>query len=280
MCFPFSVTGAGQGRPVVLDRQTETQIAQCLIGRARLGYPCDKSELLDLVQAYIEANNFATPFKDNRPGEDWYRGFMFRNPSLSLKKPEQLQKCRASARVPDVIYAFYDMLKVELDKYDLHDKPAFVYNCDESGFPSDPSKLRAIGKKGEPLSRLSGGSGRESTTVLACGNALGVGLPPPVVFAGKAVQPRWVTKDDYPGTNYATSRNGWMEEPVFYNWLEQKFIPHVKGERAAKNLPDQQALLIFDGHASHYSLRIIDLAMKNKVTLLKLPSHLTTSSNL
>lgn len=128
----------GSGRPLVLDRNTEDQIAQCMIGRARIGFPFGKSELLDLVQAYIEANNFSTPLTNSRPGDDWYRAFMHRNPTLSLKKPEQLQKCRPTARVPDVIYDFYDLLKAELDKHDLHDKPFFVYNCDESGFPSDP----------------------------------------------------------------------------------------------------------------------------------------------
>lgn len=265
----------GSGRPLVLDRNTEDQIAQCLIGRARIGFPCGKSELLDLVQAYIEANNFSTPFTNSRPGDDWYRAFMHRNPTLSLKKPEQLQKCRATARVPDVIYDFYDLLKAELDKHDLHDKPFFVYNCDESGFPSDPSKMRAIGKKGEHLTRLSGGSGKDSTTVLACGNALGVGLPPLILFSGKAVQPRWVRKNDYPGTMYATSQNGWMEETVFFNWLEKMFIPQVEADRSAHNMPDQQALLIFDGHSSHYSLRIVELALKHNITLFRLPSHLT-----
>ncbi|KAL1454538.1 hypothetical protein WDU94_010773 [Cyamophila willieti] len=71
---------------------------------------------------------------------------------------------------------------------------------------------------------------------------------------------------------YATTHNGWMEETVFYNWIEKMFVPHVQRERAERNLPDQEALLIFDGDASHSSLRIIELAMKNKITMM---SHLT-----
>ncbi|KAJ8914120.1 hypothetical protein NQ315_016196 [Exocentrus adspersus] len=76
---------------------------------------------------------------------------------------------------------------------------------------SDPSRLRAIGQKGKPLSRVSGGSGRESTTVLACVGADGSVLPPLIVFKGAGVQARWVSDKAYPGTLYAVSKNGWME---------------------------------------------------------------------
>lgn len=44
----------------------------------------------------------------------------------------------------------------------------YVLNCDESGFQTDPSKLKGISVKGEPLSRISGGSARECILVLAC----------------------------------------------------------------------------------------------------------------
>lgn len=42
-----------------------------------------------------------------------------------------------------------------------------IFNCDESGFSSDPSKVRAIGVKGVALSRISDASGRAFTSVLA-----------------------------------------------------------------------------------------------------------------
>nr|CAD7265915.1 unnamed protein product [Timema shepardi] len=67
------------------------------------------------------------------------------------------------------------------DEHEIKDRGDFIFNCDESGFPSDPSKLRALGEKGKPLTRVSGGSGKEDTTVLACVSAAGVALPPLIV---------------------------------------------------------------------------------------------------
>ncbi|KAG5895498.1 hypothetical protein JTB14_034814 [Gonioctena quinquepunctata] len=101
----------------------------------------------------------------------------------------------------------------------LSNKPSFVFNCDESGFSSDPKRLKAIGEKGKPLSRISGGSGRESTTVLATVSADGYCLPPLIVFKGVAVQARMTSDKAYPGTMYTCSSNGWMEEPQLFEWF-------------------------------------------------------------
>jgi len=111
---------------------------------------------------------------------------------------------------------------------DAIDKAAFIFNADESGFSSDPSRIRAIGKKGSTLCRISGGSGRENTTVSACIAADGSTLPPLVVFKGAANQPRWMSEKAYPGTQYSASSNGWMEKPQFFHWITQGFIPYVQ----------------------------------------------------
>jgi hypothetical protein len=84
----------------------------------------------------------------------------------------------------------------------LHNKGKFIFNADESGFNTDPSRLRAIGEKGKALNRVSGGSGRESISVLACVAADGAFLPPFIVFKGVAVQPRWTSAKDFPGKFY------------------------------------------------------------------------------
>lgn len=267
----------GPGRPKVLTNEEEEHIVECILARAQAGYPCDRMELLDLVGEYVRANNIKNNFKEGRPGEDWYLGFMKRNSSLSLKKAELLQAQRKKNTAPDIVYDFYEKLeKVYKDK-DLDDtsKACFIFNTDESGFGTDPTRLKAIGKKGEPLSRVSGGSGRESKTVLACTSANGERLPPLIVFKGAAVQARWVSEKAYIGTQYAVSASGWMEIPLFLNWFRTCFIPHVKRVREEKGLPLQEAVLIFDGHTSHVTLDICKLALENRITLIRLPSHLT-----
>lgn len=263
----------GSGRKCELQPHVEDDIAKCLEERAKMGYPCSKDELLQLIQNYVLENKIKTRFKDGKPGHDWYIGFMARHPRLSLKKPEHLQKSRKTARNPDVVYDFYDKLENIVSTYNV--LPSFIYNADESGFSSDPSKIRAIGTKGEALSRISGGSGRENTTVLACVAADGTVLPPMIVFKGAAVQARWTSPAAFPGTVYAASRNGWMEEPQFFSWFQTSFISHIFKRRVDMKMSDATALLLYDGHASHISLRILQAAIEGNIQIIKFPSHLT-----
>lgn len=109
------------------------------------------------------------------PGDVWYYGFMRRHPRLSLKMPELLQKARRTARDPFVMYGFFDDVEdFYRNKFDDNSDPALIFNADETGFRSDPSRMRGIGVKNKPLNRDSDGSGRESTSVLGCISADGI----------------------------------------------------------------------------------------------------------
>lgn len=76
----------GAGRPNVFPTHVEEAFSSCMAARAEMGYPVDKKELFDLIQQYVQQKKLKTPFKDNRPGEEWYRNFMKRSSVLSLKK--------------------------------------------------------------------------------------------------------------------------------------------------------------------------------------------------
>lgn len=127
-----------------------------------------------------------------------------RHPKLSVKKPEMLQNSRKNARKPGIIYDFYSELNNVVNDCGLNRTHMgyFIFNCNESGFGMDPSRIKAIRERGSPLVRVSGGSGRNSTTVLGTISADGNYLPPFIVFKGAAVQPRWISNDAFPGNLY------------------------------------------------------------------------------
>lgn len=110
---------------------------------------------------------------------------------------------------------------------------------------------------------------------MCAASADGSYFPPFILFKGACVQVRWVSDKAYPGTLYAASSNGWMEEPQFFEWFVNAFVPYLNRLRKTYGCPDQTALLVYDGHSSHISYRIIKCAMDNNVHLIKLPSHLT-----
>jgi len=237
-----------------------------------MGHPCDKNELRTLVCEYVTVNNNKTPLHNNKPGEDWSYNFMKRYNNLSFKKPEQLQKFRKVARNPYVIYDFYNKLNTIVVNNNI--EKSFVFNADESGFKTDPSRLKAIGEGGKTLNRISGGSGRESISVLAWISADGSCVPPFIILKGVSVQARWTWEKAYPGTVYGVSQNGWVEEQLFFNWFTTVFVKHVEQKRFDLKT-NAKALLLYDGHCSHISVRIIEIAIKHNITLFKFPSHLT-----
>ena len=67
-----------------------------------------------------------------------------------------------------------------------------------------------------------------------------------------------------PGTVFETSDNGWITQDIYLKWFKffVKSIP-----------PARPVLLIEDGHSSHITLDVIELARKNDIYLLCLPSH-------
>lgn len=133
----------------------------------------------------------------------------------------------------------------------------------------DPSKTKAVGAIGVPATRTTHGTGRENISVLMSCSANGIKGPPLFIFKGKSVWDAWIPKDDegFPGCTYAATDNGWIEWKVFFNFIEKSFIQHTRPSI------DDPLLLIYDGHTSHVSLDLIEMAKKNYITIILLPPH-------
>ena len=58
-----------------------------------------------------------------------------------------------------------------------------------------------------------------------------------------------------------------MDSELFYVWMQKVFLVHAVHQRPV--------LLLVDGHASHLTLDLIDLARKKYVILFCLPPHTT-----
>ena len=113
-----------------------------------------------------------------------------------------------------------------------------IYNCDESGFPTDQTRGRVVSVKGQPVLKLSFGASRENITVLGACSDSGIACDPLIIFKGKNFMTSWFGENALPITYYGHSENSWMDSVAF-----------AKGfEIFSETVKDRPLLLLFDGH--------------------------------
>lgn len=103
------------------------------------------SSFRKLAYEFALKNNLPRPSSWNAPkeaSEDWHFGFLKRNPSLSLRKPENISVSRVKALNKTAVGTYFSNLRDLYDKH--HFLPKDVYNLDESGITTvlDTPKVR------------------------------------------------------------------------------------------------------------------------------------------
>ena len=232
------VSFIGSERPTVFSKEIENQLATCIKKMCSVGFSPTINEVKKLVQEYVKDHNISTPFTNNMPGKAWFNGFMSRN-KISLKKANLICSVRKSVTAnPFIIYDFYDKLETIVKENNFTAEQ--IWNCDESGFPSDPQKCKVVSGRGKVAYKITCGVRRDNTTVLAVCNAAGKALDPLIVFTGKSFQRTWRGANALPNMYYSVSEIGWMTSDIFFHWFT-KFT---------KEITTCPLLLIFDGHLS------------------------------
>ena len=87
-----------------------------------------------------------------------------------------------------------------------------------------------------------------------------------MIYPRKKAVPENFREGVVPGTLFKSTESGWITQEVYMEWF-QWFIKVFP--------PARSVLLIEDGHGSHISIEIIELARANEVYLLCLPAHTT-----
>ena len=102
---------------------------------------------------------------------------------------------RMDAVTSQAIKHYFDLLEKTLKDNNLLNKPAQIYNVDETGMAykhcASNVKYYTSGNKAQ-------------TTVVVCVNAIDQAIPPYVIYNAKTLNPEWM-KDGPPGTKYTHS---------------------------------------------------------------------------
>ena len=231
---------------------------------SEMGFGLGREDVMRVAFAIADKSGRPHSFKNGMAGRGWLQGLMRRFPRLSLRTPQPLSFARARACTDEAIKRFFEKLGGIYARLNLLVKPMQVYNCDETGISivHNPGRvLTEMGRK-KVWSVTSGELGK-THTVITCVSASGYAIPPMMIYPRTRMSEGLKT-GAVPGTLFSCSKSGWVNQDLYLEWL-RFFISSIPAARPV--------LLIEDGHSSHISLEVIELAQENDIHLLCLPSH-------
>ncbi|CAC5411721.1 unnamed protein product [Mytilus coruscus] len=226
---------------------------------AAYGYGYSRSETIMMASDFVV-------YLQKRPKEipltnQWYYNFMSRrSEEIKLVKPRALEAFRAKSATKEKVDSYFEELKNVLDKYDLSRKPHCIFNIDEKGFNTEHKPSDVVGDKKSTIQSVT--SGRSQTvTVIAGGNAIGTHIPPFFVFPGKRMLTELLSGGML-GTDGGVSDSGLSNTELFLRYMQEHFIEYVPSYNA-----DNPILVIYDGHASHVSIGLLEWARGNHIII-------------
>ncbi|XP_045214877.2 uncharacterized protein LOC123564977 [Mercenaria mercenaria] len=251
------------GKLPLFSQYEEAKIVDHIKTMARYGYGYTVQECVDLASDY--AVQLGKRPKDKPLSTKWLKGLRERWPKIKRFTPRALEHVRAKMAKESVISEYFENLQTCVNKYDLTDKPHLILNVDEKGVSVNHKPPGIVG--GGDICPQAVTSGKGNTiTILGCGSASGIAIPPFFVFPGKRMNPD-LMKGSTPGTSGTVSETGWSNTEVFRTYLEMHFLKYVPGRS------DEKILLILDGHRSHVSVGLVEWAKTHNIILFLLPAY-------
>lgn len=260
------IKGPKIGRRAVFTPQQESKIADHLKMLANMFYGLSPIDFRRAAFEYAERNNLKHNFnKSSRmAGRDWLEGFLKRNPSISVRKPEATSIPRIRGFNKTEVTLFFTNMQEVMTKYKL--SPTEIFNVDESGMGTVQEPGNILAPKGQKrVGSVTSWERGKNITVICCMNGAGRFIPPMIIFPRQRMSPV-LQKGGPPGAAYACSKNGWSNEELFMDWLKH-FHEHVRPNT------EKPVLLILDNHYSHITLDAYDFCKNNGIIMLSIPPH-------
>ena len=261
------IPGCKPGPATVLTEEEEEHLASYLIQMAQMGFGLSRETVMSLAFKIVDATQRKHPFRDQKAGRAWFDGFCRRHPKLSIRSPLPLSYCRARCADADTINDFFGKLGAIYGRLNLISKPMQIYNCDETGVSvvHKPGKVVAEMGRHKVYAVTSAEKGK-THTILTCVSASGHVIPPMMIYPRKQIPPDNFREGAVAQTLFSNSPSGWINDDLFLQWFKF-FLTSIP--------PTRPVLLIMDGHGTHMSIELIELAQSNEIHLLCLPSHTT-----
>nr|CAI5817822.1 unnamed protein product [Callosobruchus analis] len=242
------------GPKPILSQEEEKILVDWVLESHKKGFPRRKEDLWVSVKVFLDEKPRPNPFKDNMPGEGWYKSFLKRHPALSERVPEPVTS--ASARVSES-----DIRKWFLDK---------VFNADETCFLLCPKNKAVLAPRGaRNVYEVDNAPAKSNITVLFTLSAEGGVTPPFIIYPYKRL-PSSIASSVPDNWGIGISKNGWMKAELFFEYIANVFHRYLVS-KGTKFL----IILFVDQHSTHTSYQLSDLCSKLNIILICLYGNST-----
>ncbi len=256
-------------RMTLTPKQNEEMVLE-LSKAQKKGICIDKWLVFGFARKILGVENYK--FSNN-----WFRSFCIRN-NYVWRKGSQFAHARYVAKKDRfVVDSFKGLLGGYFDKYDL--KAFQILNIDEKPFLIGDTRTTTLATRGQNTPQiLSSNNSRKHATLVSTISADGAYFPPFFILQGKRKTGKVIPQvDKYlkekdsngrlrggfalnPESAFMTQKT-WIE---FFNFI----LPFLPEERPL--------LIILDGHTSRFSYSFAELADRENIFVLVLPSHTST----
>ncbi|CAF4872085.1 unnamed protein product [Pieris macdunnoughi] len=188
----------------VFSKEQEEELSKYIIRCADIYFGLATKEVRKLAFELTTKYNIKRPatwVENNMAGEEWFRSFMNRNPSLSVRVAQATSLSRATSFNKTNVEAFYDNLQTVLDRHTY--EPQDIYNVDETGVTTVQRPDKVVARRGIRQVGAVTSAERGTLVTVACAvNALGNAIPPFFIFPTVRYHDHFVSGIDWNGKSF------------------------------------------------------------------------------
>lgn len=239
------------GPDPLLSEAEERELCTFITDLAKQGFPMKKDDLLHCVQDFLKQNPRPNPFRNNKPGETWFKSFMKRNPNITFRTSEGVTNASSCVSEQDIRKWFSEINQyfVEHGLADVLKDPTRIFNADETGFNICPKSGKVLAEKGSRnVNQIEKTPAKENITVMLTFSTSSHVCYPMIIYPYKRI-PDKVTLSVPSGWGIGRSDSGWMTAAVFHDFIVNCFYKEILN----KNI-QRPVILFVDGHKTHIDI--------------------------
>ena len=254
----------GHGPAPVLTKDEEATLVEWIFECHRKGFPRRKEDVLCSVKHFLDMTPRPNPFRNNCPGNGWYKSFLNRHPELATRTAEFVTKASSNISPNDLKKWFNEIEEYLKEKGYFHilEDPSRVFNGDETNFYLCPKNSKVLAPRGTSnVYEVENVSSKSNLTVMFTFSATGILTPPMVIYPYKRL-PNYIIQSVPDGWGIGATETGWMRSETFYEYVSKVLYPFLL--KSGTTFP---IILFLDGHSTHLTLQLSNLCQKLKIIL-------------